>query len=97
MHIEIEDFKTGWYQLYFGMTVEEIDQLIRLLELLRQDTSQHFHIFSDYTGAEGVGDIELYIKENSEVSNMVIGGLAIQPNNNRLLGLTESVVKHDTN
>ncbi len=29
MHIEIEDFKTGWYQLYFGMTVEEIDQLIQ--------------------------------------------------------------------
>jgi hypothetical protein len=78
MRADVEDFKTGWYQLYLGMTVEEIDQLIQLLRLLQQNQTQHFHLFSDYQEEGGLGEIELYVKGSHEVDNLTIGGLAVE-------------------
>jgi len=36
MHAELEDFKTGWFGISLEIKVTEIDQLIKMLELLKK-------------------------------------------------------------
>ena len=71
MYVELEDFKTGWYQIYVGIRKNEIAQLIDFLKELQQDESKHFHIFSDYEREGGIGDIEFY-SYNGEEDNMTL-------------------------
>ncbi len=72
MNIEIEDFNTGWFGLKIGLKLEDIDNLIKRLELLKQSAEKHFHIFSDYEGHGGVGDIELYVQGNDQADNVTL-------------------------
>jgi hypothetical protein len=72
MNIEIEDFKTGWIGLKIGLKPEDIDNLIKRLELLKQGAEKHFHIFSDYEGPIGVGDIELYVQGIDQADNLTL-------------------------
>ncbi|MBI5747839.1 MAG: hypothetical protein HZA00_01850 [Nitrospinae bacterium] len=80
MHIELEKFKTGWYEIFIGIQEDEIDTLIENLRLLKTNKDQHFHISSDYEGEGGIGEIEFYVQEEDEESNMKITGLSISPN-----------------
>lgn len=72
MNIEIEDFKTGWFGLHIGLSPEDIDKLIKRLELIKQSPERHFHIFSDYEGSGGVGDIEFYIQGDNQTDNVTL-------------------------
>jgi hypothetical protein len=79
MHGEIKDWSNGWYGVSLGISVGEIDRLISLLTKLRNDPEQHFHISSDYSGAGGLGDIEVYVAEAGSSSNLQLSGLAMAP------------------
>jgi hypothetical protein len=77
--ISFEDWKNGWHGIELGLSAAEIDQLIGNLEMLKQDTEQHFHISSDYKGDGGVGDITIYVKNPSDGDNASMSGRALAP------------------
>ena len=79
MHSKLEDWKNGWFGLELGISPEEIDRLIELLQMLQKEPDQHFHLSSDYKGSGGLGDIALYIQSPDQVSNMITFGKAIAP------------------
>ncbi|BCT93676.1 hypothetical protein LYSHEL_27030 [Lysobacter helvus] len=79
MRAEIEDWKNGWFGIGLGLSVHDIERLIALLTELRDDPDQHFHLSSDYAGAGGVGDIEIYVQSSDEPSNMHLFGMALAP------------------
>ena len=79
MHAKLDDWKNGWMGLELGISRDEIDELIRLLRMIREDPDQHFHITSDYEADGGLGDITLYLKEPGEEDNLRLGGRALAP------------------
>lgn len=70
MHVNIEDFKTGWYGMAITLSTEDIDQLIANLQEIKEDKGKHFHFFSEYEGNGGVGDIAFYHNTDDFKSNM---------------------------
>lgn len=79
MHVAIDDWKNGWYGIGIGLESKEIDTLIELLKMIKNDPEQHFHISSTYKGNGGVGDIEIYTKEEKQKNNMSLTGKALGP------------------
>ncbi|MCP4488452.1 MAG: hypothetical protein GY820_14185 [Gammaproteobacteria bacterium] len=75
MKSSIEDFKTGWYGVKLRLGAEDIDSLIDYLQMLKDDETYHFHIFSNGAESEtsGIADIEISRKAGTEDSNMYIG------------------------
>jgi hypothetical protein len=59
MNIALEDFKTGWFGLRIGITDAEIPVLIKRLQDLQRNHA-HFHLRSEFKGAGGVGDVEIF-------------------------------------
>nr|CAP48158.1 putative integron gene cassette protein [uncultured bacterium] len=82
MHGELKDWNNGWHGLSLGVTGDELDHLIRMLEQLRKDPDQHFHVSSDYSGSGGLGDIEFYVAPEDATHNMRISGWALAPGSN---------------
>jgi hypothetical protein len=80
MHVAMEDFGTGWCKIEIGIREDEIDTLIKLLGMLKKDTSQHFHAASHFREDGGIADIEFYIETREDTDNMQLLGLAIPPN-----------------
>ena len=78
MHVEIEDFKTGWYGIGIGIRENEIDILIEQLKKMKQEKTQHFHLSSEFEGDGGIGDIEFYLQKEGK-DNMQISGFEIPP------------------
>ncbi len=79
MHTKLEHWKDGWVGIELGIREEEIDSLIGLLTMLKNEPDQHFHISNEYKEESGVGDIEIYVQPEDQKSNMVIFGKAIAP------------------
>lgn len=71
MFAHLEDFKTGWYGLSLGLAEDELDNLIAALETLKR-TKSHFHFRSDFDGAGGIGDIEIYFRSGSEAGTLYL-------------------------
>ncbi|HNC23473.1 MAG TPA: hypothetical protein PLU52_04640 [Opitutaceae bacterium] len=82
MHTKLNDWKNGWFGIELSLKPDEIDQVISLLQLLKRDPDQHFHLSSDGKGAGGVGDIEVSVQAPSKPSNMITMGEAIPPGGN---------------
>ena len=80
MRVELEDFKTGWFGVGVTMRLHEIDTLITLLNRLKNDPSQHFHIGSNFEGDGGVSDISFQLAEADVKDNAQVLSLAIPPN-----------------
>lgn len=76
MKSTIEDFRTGWYGVHIRVNEGDIDKLIEYLQLLKEDESGHFHLFSTAFDTElgGIADIQFTRRDPSEKSNMDIGG-----------------------
>ena len=83
MYVDIEDWRNGWYGIGIGLKSDEIDLLIDLFQIIKRDPEQHFHISSEYGGKGGVGDIEIYIKEEKQQNNMTLLGKALGPGVNQ--------------
>jgi len=79
MIAELEKWKEGWQGLSIGLRNDEIDQLISLLNEIRRDNDQHFHISSDCKGEPGIGGVEIYVKTNTQEDNMYLTSLAKAP------------------
>lgn len=79
MHVTLQDWKNGWCGIEVALSAVEIDRLIELLRKLQEAPEQHFHISSDYKGPGGVGDIEVFIKPDTEPDNMFLTGEALNP------------------
>jgi hypothetical protein len=79
MHTELEDWKNGWYGIQLGISGSEIDRVIELLKMLKEEPDQHFHFTSDYKGNGGIGDITVYVQTQDEIDNMETMGKALAP------------------
>ena len=79
MHSTIEDWKNGWYGVELGLAKEEIEDLIKSLQFLCNNTGQHFHLTSEYKGSGGLGEVTFYVKSNEEEDDMLIGSRAYAP------------------
>ena len=82
MHSKIDDWKNGWFGVELGLKKEEIPRVISLLQMLQEDSDQHFHLTSDYKGSGGLGDIMVYVQPPDEISNMESTGKALAPGEN---------------
>jgi len=80
MHAKTEQWKSGWFGVELGLSLQDIDRRIELLQMLKKEPDQHFHVSSDYKGIAGIGDIEFYVQFEDEANNMLISGKAIAPN-----------------
>jgi len=49
------------------------------VEELKSDPGQHGHLTSDYIGARGLGDIEIFILDQSQPHNMRVAAAALGP------------------
>jgi hypothetical protein len=78
-HSKLEDWKNGWSGVELGLKKEEIDHIIGLLQRLKEDADQHFHLSSDYQAAGGLGDIMVYVQPQEAISNMESLGKALAP------------------
>ena len=79
MRVTLEDWKNGWCGIEVAISPPEIDSLILLLQELKTDPEQHFHISSDYKDVGGVGDIEVFIKPDNDLDNLFLSSTALQP------------------
>jgi len=79
MHVELEDWKNGWFGVRIGVAPQEVDRLIELLNMIKNDHEQHFHISSEYKETGGIGDIEISIASENEDQNMKLSGRALGP------------------
>ena len=79
MYSKLSDWSNGWFGVELALKKEEIDRLITLLEGLKSDPEQHFHLSSDYRGEGGLGDIEISGLPDDAPSNMSMSGMAIAP------------------
>jgi hypothetical protein len=81
MKAQIEDFETGWFGIKMGIKNSEIDAIIESLQNLKQNANSHFHFRSEYSGKGGIGDIEIYIEEESVNDNLMLDpSYPIEPN-----------------
>ena len=76
MKSSIKNFDTGWYGLNISLSECDIENLIEYLQLLKNDHSYHFHLYSTAfdTDSGGVADIQFTREIESEKSNMKVGG-----------------------
>ena len=79
MRGEIENWNNGWFGVSLGLSAMEIERLIAMLTMLRNDPDQHFHISSSYAGSGGLGDIEIYVQSSDDMSNMSMSSVALGP------------------
>ncbi len=79
MNAKLEKWKAGWQGISIGLRNDEIDHLISLLQEIRNDNEQHFHISSDCKGDPGIGGMEIYVKAIDESDNMYFTSLALAP------------------
>ncbi len=79
MNAELEKWKEGWQGISLGLSNHEIDHFITLLQEIRNNNDQHFHISSDCKGEPGLGGIEIYVNVNTKEDNMYFTSLAKAP------------------
>lgn len=79
MYSKLKDWENGFFGIELGVSCNEIDELIELLEMIKADDEQHFHISSDYKGKGGIGDIVIYQRYEGEEDNIFISGKALSP------------------
>jgi len=79
MYSKLEDWKNNFFGIELGLSLNEIDELIELLQMIKADDEQHFHISSDYKGQGGIGDIVISQKYEGQKDNIFILGKALAP------------------
>ena len=81
MHASLEDWKNNWFGLSLELNPQEIGRLIVLLQELKADPEQHFHIASDYKAEGGLGDIEVSVNLNAKPDTLFMSSVALAPGN----------------
>lgn len=78
MRLGLDDWKNGWFGVDVALHPSEIDELIELLRMLKEDPEQHFHLSSNYSGGGGVGQVTFFV-ESSLDESAVVSGPALLP------------------
>lgn len=76
MRVQLEDLKTGWYDVSLGLKKKDIVKLVGLLNTLSNAPDQHFHLASNYKGKGGISDIEIYLDNEDSPDNLSLCGFA---------------------
>jgi hypothetical protein len=79
MRASLKDWENNWFGLELELNPTEIDRLITLLQALKSDPDQHFHISSDYKAEGGLGDIEVSVKQEDKPDNLFLSSIAMAP------------------
>jgi hypothetical protein len=79
MQATLTDWNNGWSGVQLGIQPTEINALIGMLEMIRDDPEQHFHLSSDYKASGGLGDIEIFALPDDGEHNLHLGGRALGP------------------
>lgn len=70
---EIEQFDSGCYGIFLRFSPQEIERMIKSLQWLRDQESDHFHISDNNTTYDKcIVDIEISLKGKDEVDNMIV-------------------------
>ena len=77
MYSKLEDWKNDFFGIELGLSLNEIDELIELLQMIKADDEQHFHISSDYKEKGGIGDIVISQRYEGQKDNIFISGKAL--------------------
>jgi hypothetical protein len=79
MLITLEDWKNGWYGVDLGFDGDEIEALIELLEMIKDDANRHFHASSEYKEASGIGQVTFWQKTTDVPNNAHLTGRSARP------------------
>jgi hypothetical protein len=77
MRASLEDWNNGWVEIEVGLTTQDIDRFIALLQMIRVDPEQHFHASSDFVGTGGIGQITFQVQRPNETGNLSLSGQAL--------------------
>ena len=58
MRSQLQDWKTGWYGIWFGLKKSEARKMRELLGKLLDGELDHIHFRGDFDGDGGIGDVE---------------------------------------
>ena len=75
----MNEFKKGWYGIEMEISVREIDELVSLLKMIKDDPEQHFHISRENGDTGRIADIEISSMAVDREHNMLIMGKALLP------------------
>jgi len=71
MKSTVEKFESGWIGIGFALRPDEVDEMIALLTSLKTGKLDHFHLRNDdFSGDEGIADVEFSIKGVGEADNL---------------------------
>ncbi|MBY4678780.1 hypothetical protein [Marinobacterium arenosum] len=56
--IIIIDFENGWVGVGLGLKQDDIDRLITILKIFKDNHDSHFNLMSNFEGEKSVGDME---------------------------------------
>jgi len=75
MNVNLESLDTGWSLVGVGLRTSEINEIIKLLELVRDGSIDHFHLHADFehTSPSGIADVEISLAVDDQPDNMGIG------------------------
>jgi hypothetical protein len=79
MRVIIEDIGNGMININLGMRPDEIDKLVRDLQIMKGNPDQHFHISSNFDGTCRIGEFTFYNKESNEPDDIQLSGRAYAP------------------
>ena len=79
MRVQVEDIGDGMINIDLGLRPDEIDKLIRDLQMLKENPDQHFHVSSNFDGACPIGEFTFYNKEPDEPDDIHLTGRAYSP------------------
>lgn len=79
MRITREDFDSGWTDIILGLRPEEIDRFIAMLDMLKMEPDQHFHLSSTFEDESRVSGIEISVQGVDEQDNAAISSQAMTP------------------
>lgn len=79
MRLDVLEHKSTFVGLSLALTPADIDVMLRQLNALKNDNSQHFHLSNNADTSSVFVDIEIGFEGPSEPSNGVGFGFAIAP------------------
>jgi len=79
MRAETIQWKDGWFEVEIAIQNQEIDHLISLLQGLKADPEQHFHISHTSSSTGPVGQLTFFVQDSAAEDNLNLGSLALAP------------------
>ena len=79
MQISLEGSRDDWFEVEIGVAPSEVDGLIDLLRMIKDEPNQHFHLSADGSTSGGPGRITFCAMPEEEAGNAVMLSRAFLP------------------